>query len=190
VTWIIGGALLIAAPLVSLALAATPSFGAVLFAAALLVFALAPGSVTQRRPLGTAALILLAVWCVAAAVISSTLVASTAQDDFTAPLVFAYVDSGVQLVLAVIAVVQIARSATIPRPWNWSPAWALLLMVLAWLVVQVASVTVGSSASIASGLSGIEATARIASCVFLGVVAIVFAARAPRVATSQHPTAT
>ncbi|MEU2204937.1 hypothetical protein ABZ469_11380 [Microbacterium oleivorans] len=141
-TWTIGGVGLIAAGVAGMlqgAALGTPLTGTlallvdILWAESVLVFAIGSSShdsVTARRPLGTIALILLALWSPAMRVIGLF------QDPTNpTPIVPWEVTILVPLALSLVAVVQIARAGVVPRRWRWMPAIAL--------GVQVASVALG-----------------------------------------------
>ena len=141
-TWTIGGVGLIGAGVAGMlqgATLATPLTDTlallvdILWAASVLVFAIGSSShdsVTARRPLGTIALILLALWSPAMRVIGLF------QDPTNpTPIVPWEVTILVPLALSLVAVVQIARAGVVPRRWRWMPAIAL--------GVQVASVALG-----------------------------------------------
>ena len=161
--------------------------GDVVFAAAVLVFAFGirgAGSVTARRPLGTTALTVLAVWTVVGSALMTVLVTGgfglqvvTDNGSATAPfLVASYVDIGIQFVASLIAVVQIGRAGVVPRPWNWAPAWALAAISIPWIIDRMLWVSqpvdVGAWAYILSSLDGLV---RIGAGIFLGTLAIVLA---------------
>lgn len=80
-------------------------------------------SVTARRPLGTAALIGLAVWT---AVGTPALDALAAQPGHGSMIGYGHVDLIVSFVLAAIATTQIARAGIVPRPWHLAPLWVLV----------------------------------------------------------------
>ncbi|OAH49095.1 hypothetical protein [Microbacterium oleivorans] len=141
-TWTIGGVGLIGAGVAGMLQSATPGTPLtdtlallvdILWAASVLVFAIgssAHDSVTARRPLGTIALILLALWSPAMRVVGLF------QDPTNpTPIVPWEVTILVPLALSLVAVVQIARAGVVPRRWRWMPAIAL--------GVQVASVALG-----------------------------------------------
>ena len=187
--WLIGGVLLIAATVLGLVLSPVGLgiVGDLVFAAALLVFAFGirgAGSVTARRPLGTTALTVLAVWTVVGSALMAVLVTGgfglqvvTDSGSATAPfLVASYVDIGIQFVASLIAVVQIGRAGVVPRPWNWAPAWALAAISIPWIIDRMLWVSqpvdVGAWAYILSSLDGLV---RIGAGIFLGTLAIVLA---------------
>jgi hypothetical protein len=146
--------------------------------AGLLVLALGRGSVTARRPLGTIALSLLAVWLLVGAALQDLVQANLQLDALSAPLLlFAYGDAPVQFVLALVAAVTVARAGVVPAAWRWAPAWAVLAITASWLVyLLVGSITVYSPAW-TSVLLGVDAVVRTGSVVVLGVLAILAAHR-------------
>jgi hypothetical protein len=184
--WVIGGALLLATVVISVA---NPSLivggdivGKVLFSASLMVFAFGirgAGSITGRKPLGTTALAMLAIWTLLVSILESVLFSGNYPSD--ALLVFSYVDSFVQFVVALVAATQIARSGVAPRPWNWAPAWALAAVAASWLLQQIVAVGVMQDASsITLFVVLLDGFVRIGALVFLGVLAIVLANRSNR----------
>lgn len=188
-TWVIAGSLMIASVLVAVILpSATRSiFGsylvsAVLFSAALLLFAIGirgSGSITARKPLGTIALGVLAVWLLADASLNDVMYSADLPDGVST--LFGWGDALVQFVAALIAVVQIARAGTLPHPWNWAPTWALAALTAVWVVSRVVSIgaSEGSIDMILLVLN-FESLVRSAAPVFLGVMAIVLANRPRR----------
>jgi hypothetical protein len=185
-TWIVGGSLLLATVVITVTFQSVPSFfpGASfisigVFSAALLVFAFGlsgAGSITARRPLGTSALSALAIWTLLAPILS--LFFTPADYDQGLTLAWGYIDSVVRFLLALVAVIQIARAGVVPRPWNWAPTWVLAAVAGSWLL-QLISVTVLSRdvASISGALMSLDILTNFAGAVFLGVVAIVVASR-------------
>jgi hypothetical protein len=185
--WLVGGILLIASAVVGVAvqdgvlLLAGGILSALLFSAALLVFAFGmrgAGSVTARRPLGTAALTVLAAWVLAVPTLSGLIL--SADVPLPALLGFAYVDSLVQFAAALVAVVQIARARVVPSPWRWAPAWVLGVVVAIWMVEQIVSIGLsGEVPPAAMALMAFEGLVHLGGPVFLGVVAITLANRTP-----------
>jgi hypothetical protein len=184
-TWRTGGALLLLSVAIDAAALGTggPSAFVLLLATAvmsagLLVLALGRGSVTARRPLGTIALSLLAVWLLVGAALQDLVQANLQLDALSAPLLlFAYGDAPVQFVLALVAAVTVARAGVVPAAWRWAPAWAVLAITASWLVyLLVGSITVYSPAW-TSVLLGVDAVVRTGSVVVLGVLAILAAHR-------------
>ncbi|WP_129590389.1 hypothetical protein [Cryobacterium aureum] len=192
---LIGGGLLLASVVITVIAQPTlfPYAGMVapaLFSAALFVFAFGVrgvGSVTARRPVGTIALVLLAVWLLLGSVLYGVI-----GDDFSnAPtlfLAFAYADSLVRFALAVVAVMQIARLGAVPAPWNWVPAGIVAAVAVTWLLLQVlggGSPTIYGPNLVTWLLMGLDGLARIGGTVLLGVIAIVLADRVNRKATAN-----
>lgn len=174
-TWTIAGALMITSAVVG-NMASSPLWSvvgawvsAVFSAAALVLFAFGlrrSGSVTDRRPVGTAAIVALGLWSIALPVAQSTSIgASLGQPAWTT-------EALVRFAVALVAVVQIARVGAVPRPWQWAPAFALAAVALSWVVGELAP---GVSAE---GWFFVDSLVRLAAGVFVGVVAIVLGIRA------------
>ncbi|GAA2090709.1 hypothetical protein GCM10009840_32210 [Pseudolysinimonas kribbensis] len=178
--WIAGGVLLILSVVVGYALQWIDplpvgiSLTSIAWAAGLLVLAFGRPSVTARRPLGTAALAVLAIWSVAAGVVWDLIARTIDQSDpGGAGTAFGLVDTLGAFVLAAIAVVQIARIEVVPRPWRWAPAWVLAAVSVVWLINQLAGVTLRENVvAIAGGLVALDAVARIGGVLLLGALAI------------------
>ncbi|MET0934064.1 MAG: hypothetical protein ABWX56_10145 [Mycetocola sp.] len=192
--WFIGGALLLATVVLGV-VAVSPeavflggTLGPVLFAASLLVFAFGirgSGSVTARRPLGTAALTVLAVWGLLDLALSDVFQTEMTGDGFPAAVtVFATVDPYVEFALSLVAVTQIIRAGVVPAPWNWAPAWALAALTVSWLVsaLGAAATTPGSDMRVIFAVLTVDGLVRVTCAVVLGVLAIVLADRASRTA--------
>jgi hypothetical protein len=192
--WVLAGAMLLASVVINLAVqpgtvlsAAAGILGTALFSVSLLVFAFGirgSGSVTARKPLGTAALTVLALWTLALLTLLLPPLQSVFSSDSAAPglLAFGFVDSFVRFTAAFVAVTQIARAGVVPRPWNWAPAWALVAMAALWLTEQIVAVgSVRDTQMIAVGIIvNLDSLVRIGSAVFLGILAIVLANRPAR----------
>lgn len=155
----------------------------VLFSAGAIVFAIGlgrAGSATARRPLGTGAIIALAVWqLVMPLVMLPFWSARSMTDDFVA--VLSMVDLGLQIVtlmLAVIAVVQVARIGVVPRLWNLAPMWALVVIVVARVIPEVVGVS-GAAVDQAPLIALYELSnlVQLFAVATLGVLAIVLALR-------------
>jgi len=187
-----GGSLFLASIVIVVsqpAIAVVPGGGTlstVLFSAALLIFAFGirgAGSITARRPLGTVALTVLAVWSLLdlalAGVVTSSISFDTAP---TAVRAFAYVNVFVQFLLALVAVMQIGRLGVVPSPWNWAPAWALAAVSASWLLTQVVSAlgTTQGAIVFSNALMSLESLTRTGGTVLLAVLAIVLADRMNR----------
>ncbi|WP_438354807.1 hypothetical protein [Microbacterium sp. CJ88] len=190
-TWVIGGAVLLA----SAVLPAIMPFdtggirhysGVVLFAIALVVFALGirgAGSVTARKPLGTIALVGLAVWTVLADVLPNLLLAGvTSPDDpvlmWTSALY--YIDLLVSFSLSLIAVVQILRAGAVPRPWGRAPLWGLGVVTACWVVPNILALAMPTAIEFGMVVLSTAAALNLAVTCFLGVLAIVLALRQTR----------
>ncbi|MCK8610689.1 hypothetical protein [Agromyces sp. C10] len=191
--WTIGGALLIASTFVAAFLGpvlwSVPGgefLGPVLVAVALLLFAFGfrgAGSVTAGRPLGTVALVLLALWSFADRAVWWLL-----PLDESTPERFGFLFAAIPLlraVLAAVACVQIARAGVVPAPWNWAPCWALVAVILPSLAqaLVVAAAPQSADQAILTLLVSLDGLARAAAAVFLGVLAIVLANRLDRTRT-------
>jgi len=184
--WFVGGTLLLLAIVAEVGLRTTGGGAGlvrdVMLAAALLVFALGlggGGSVTARRPLGTAALIALALSVPAVPVLISVIAPSGAPIEVLT--LITQLSLLVQVALALIAVAQIGRVAVVPRPWNWAPAWAVAAVGLSAAVQAAASVIVTQNAqAIFLVLVTVDAMIRVSVLLGLGVLAIVLGDRAGR----------
>jgi hypothetical protein len=194
-TWFVGGTLFLASAVLVLTVSSADMWfpggndiGTIIVAAALLIFAFGyrgSGSVTGRRPLGTAALVLLAVWLLLQPVLTGLFITGIEQGYLTGSFVgFGYADYLVQFTLALIAVMQIARAGVVPRPWNWAPAAALAAACTSWILLQVIAVEIGVSGGtplrLIIAITTIDSLVRLGGTVFLGVLAIVLADRAVR----------
>lgn len=190
--WYVGGGLLLASAVVGAT--ADPTLNTVvggnilriaLFSAGLLVFAYGwhvSGSVTARRPLGTAALTRMALWILVGTVLDPIITSSLLDGSTTTPfLVFAYADAAVQFVLAAIAVIQIARAGIVPAPWHRLPAWALAAASVTWLMAQfLGGGTVLTPSPPTVLVLSLFNGVLYGSAVLLGTVATVLADRAHR----------
>lgn len=148
-----------------------------LFGAGGMLFALGlrgEGSVTARRPLGTTAIVLLVailpfvrlfVWdAVPAAVYASGVL-----------YVFTIVDLLVELALALIAALAIARAGVVPEPWCRAPLWAVGIAAIAETVrvlVGLTGVNVFSTT-----IDGIAQLLPALLTAALGIIAIVLVAQ-------------
>lgn len=197
--WIVGGALFLGSvviglgtqPLVAM-IAGGTIVATLLFSAALVVFAIGiggRGSVSARKPLGTIALCVLAVWTPVVAIVQQLLAVSLITSGTL--LAYSWVTSLVQFILALIAVVEIGRAGVVPRPWTWVPAAALAVVAVLWLLEQFPLLQ--NDLAVGSAFMTVEGLVRIAAPVLFGVVAIVYANRVPAVPAASrvaHPTRT
>lgn len=200
-TWLLGGVLFVAYVLVGcsqplVSVLPTDWVPDVLFGAGAVVFAIGlgrAGSVTGRRPLGTGAIIALAVWQLLAPMWQATLFAPAPEvDDLLGLMVVNTVIPVVAVMLAVIAVVQIARAGVVPSRWRWAPLWALIAVVVVPLleaVVNAAQVLTASTGYYA--LLAFGGLIHAAAVTFLGVLAIALASQQPVTVTEAsaqpHP---
>ncbi|WP_406248534.1 hypothetical protein ACI7YT_01575 [Microbacterium sp. M] len=191
-TGIVGGALLVASALMTLALRSLPGVGFglfsipdLLFAAGAVIFAIGlgrAGSVTARRPLGTFALVTLAVWILLSPLFLRLSAPASAEDISDGLIMFAGMLSVtlevVSLALAIIAATQIARIGAVPRPWNRAPLWALVAVAVVRLLRSAFLFGAYSLSQetlvLLDSLGGLIEAAAVG---FLGVVAIVVAVR-------------
>lgn len=196
--WFVGGVLLLSTVVFSVATYSTVSMtlGGVLtttlFAGALLLFAYGfrrSESVTGRRPLGTAALTLLAVWVLCGAILTDIL--AVGFPDAMGPVlsVFGTVNVFVQFGLSLIAVVQIGRTGVVPLPWRWMPAYVLAGLTIVWVLTSIVVATADQET--ANGfvllISVVDGLVRVGGTVLLGVGAIVLADRTVRRVPSRDP---
>jgi hypothetical protein len=195
-TWMLGGGLLAASALLSLAmrgaffLPMVPFVWApdVLFAAGAVVFAVGlghSGSVTGRRPLGTSAIVGLAVWLLLAPPLMNALQpaismgtdAAERTDLLLLSAMLSITGEVIALALA-IGVMQIGRGGVAPRPWQWAPLWALLAVVA--VRVLRSGFLFGQQGLAQETLVLLDGTGALIEAVavgFLGVLAMVLAAR-------------
>jgi hypothetical protein len=193
-TWMTGGVLLLASVLLGPALVTVPGawagwLSALLFAAALVTFAVGfgngpGGSITARRPLGTGALIVLAVWSVVwpwairLIVSSAPAVADPGDVYYASVQMFSITGEVVSLILAIIAVIQIGRTRAVPRPWNWAPLWALAAVTIGPLLSSLfVAGPITPEQDVLIAISILHFVMSLAAPAFLGVLAIVLATR-------------
>ncbi len=187
-TWLIGGILLVAYALMTLVgwMGTVLSVGrlpSVLVSTAFLLFAIGigrGGSVTARRPLGTSALIALALWHAGAPWLFDLIpdAAYDAPDSFAAAQMLTITGVVLELVLAIIAVTQIGRTGVVPAPWRWAPLW-VLIAIIAGQLPQTAAL-LGSMVTSQDALvtmNALFALINAAGVCFLGVLAIVLGTR-------------
>lgn len=178
-TWTIGGIGLIGAGVAGMlqgATLGTPLTDTlallvdVLWAAALLVFAVGSSphdSVTARRPLGTIALILLALWSPAMRVVGLF------QDPTNPTSIVPWeVTILVPLALSLVAVVQIARAGIVPRRWRWMPAIALGVQVASAALGQLLMMDPATAMQTVGLVSALGMIGFLAATLGLGIVAL------------------
>ena len=186
--WTVGGALLAASAVVGPALGPAAMLvpgvrflGALCFAAATLILALGlrgAGSVTDRRPLGTIALVGLGVWPLVVIVVGAVLPPAMPVAALQA---WGYADSIIRLALAVLAVTGIARAGAVAHPWNRAPAWVLAAVAgVRVLEFAVVATRPAATSPVILLLPPLETLVSTGGIVFLGVLAIVLAHRRAR----------
>lgn len=193
-TWMTGGVLFLVSALLGLARVSVPGlpFGIsqLLFHAGAVVFAVGlgrGGSVTARRPLGTGAIIALAVWALVGSPVLWALVNSAAPADgvddsyLASAAMVGTTGEIVGLVLAIIAVAQVGRIAVVPKPWNWAPLWALIGVVAAQLVPNLIATAMrtGDQALLGALFAMIDLISA-GAVAFLGVVGLMLSLRPAR----------
>jgi hypothetical protein len=194
----LGGALLLASVVATVVF--QPGFYAftwvgyiptVLFSAALMIFAFGirgSGSITAGRPLGTGALAALAVWLVLMDVLPATIgSALTVTSPLAVLIALNYLKLVVQLALAIIAVVQIARAGVVPAPLAWVPTWVLVACTATWLLSQLAGIVLVNVSQVAAIFLTLDGATRIGGTIVLGVLAIVLADRMTRTPLAVEP---
>lgn len=186
-TGFIGGGLLLGSVALSLIPFFDLSVRVILFSAALFVFAFGvrgAGSVTARRPIGTAAVTLLGVWLILGAVFRD--VAGFGYSDWLtsdAMKLLNNLDSFARFAIALVVVVQIARVGAVPAPWKWLPAMILAVLVIIWLPVNLIEYSSPGSYfpdPIIWFLTTIDGITRIGGTMMMGVIAVVLADRTNR----------
>ena len=179
--WVWGGALLIVGAVLPFAMRPVGGgvvvgvgvIGSLAFAAAMLLFAFGRNSVVARRPLGAAALVVLAVLAFAEY--------AWAFAPFDDPGAFAWISAGtnlqlvLQLAAAIVAAVQVAPAGAVPHAVRWVPLIALLVLALPQVLIAalaVASPSLLNSAA-AQPLLAIVNLCAFAAPVGLGIVAVI-----------------
>lgn len=141
--WLLAGGLLVASGIFT-AFASTlfvpeelmlflGGFGIVFYAAGGVLFALGfrgEGSVTARKPLGTWAIIGLVG---ALPVVRTFVWGSIPVEVYYSGLlyVFTAIDLAIELAIAIVAAVAIARAGVVPAPWCWAPIGAVAVAAVA-----------------------------------------------------------
>ncbi|MEV8271893.1 hypothetical protein [Microbacterium sp. NPDC077184] len=198
-TFMIGGTGLVLCGMLGMLQFSVPGLGPVIgilvdvvFAAAVLLFAIGlsrAASVVARRPLGVAALAVVALLPLLVRAIQPILPTMDAatfdagldayREAETILTAVFFVNLLVSLAAALLASLQIARAAVVPAPWRWAPLWALIVSVVAAVVPQILFAAAGSSgaqafAEVALLLGAVGFLARTLG---LGILALVLAAR-------------
>ena len=198
-TWTIGGVGLVLCGVVGMLQYSLPYAGSfltitreVVFAAAILLFAAGlsrEASVVARRPLGVAALAVVALWPIILRIAEPLLPnmdaasSDAGMDAYRSAAgvwttVF-YMDLVVSLAAAVVVVVQVARARILPERWRWAPLWALLVSVAAAVIPPLLLVSLGPVAdqNILGAASALGSLGFLAQTLGLGIIALVLAAR-------------
>jgi len=151
----------------------------VLYAAAVLLLAFGlsrAASVVGRRPLGLAALTIVAVWPLINVAIGGLL----ASDEPSIVAGYYYTFSlTISVIAAVIAAVQIGRAGIVPAPWHWAPMWALGVRIAVGVAEQIAFVALGPAdvQQYAGAFVALSQLTYLAGTLGLGIIALVAAAR-------------
>lgn len=151
----------------------------VIFAASILLFAFGlsrEASIVARKRVGMTAMVVVALWPLAAFVASQALAPQTSADD-TVWMIFNYSSLLVPAAAALLAAAQIARAEAVPAPWRWAPLWVLGAYALMWAVPEILFVTVRpeSIQAFADLLLMLGTLASLAGTLGLGILAIVLA---------------
>lgn len=190
-TWLAGGIGFIACGVVEIARHAVLGSGAsivfafisqVLWAVAILVFAIGfsrEGSAVARRPLGVAALAIVALWPLIETIVNIA-TPMTDIDQVSGWVAWTYVSLLLPVAAGLIGTVQIARSGNVPTPWNWAPLWVLaaqiVLEVATLATAGAASTSVDNSDTFAT-LTALESVSLLIGSLGLGILAIVLGMR-------------
>ncbi|KQZ25174.1 hypothetical protein [Microbacterium sp. Root553] len=153
----------------------------VLFAASVLLFAVGlsrEASVVSRRPLGVAALAIVAIWPLLSSVITRAMGPGVSPDD-GAWTTYGYIALFIPTAAGLVAAMQIARSDTVPSPWRWAPAWVLGMQALVWAVSQAVLVTARPEnvQSFADPFHMFGTLTSLAATLGLGILTLILAAR-------------
>lgn len=153
----------------------------VIYAASILLFAFGlsrEASVVGRNPVGSAAMVVLALWPFAKFVLAQSLGSAVPSDD-TAWVIYGYASLLVPAAAGLVAAAQIARTDNVPAPWRWAPMWVLAAYAVTWAVPEIVFVSVRSDSiqAFADLFSMLGALAALAGTLGLGILAIVLAAR-------------
>ena len=136
------------------------------------------GSVVARKPLGIAAMGVVAFWPLVTTTVSALLTALIPGPDDRL-LMWGYASVLITFAAGLIASLEIARSGAVPSPWNWAPLVALGVQTLAWLLPQLLAVGADlTDPTMFVGLAnGLGTLSTLATTFGLGIVATVLAAR-------------
>ena len=184
-TWIWGGALLIAGQLPAVmgpvgGGPVVPWLGMLVFAAAMVLFAVGRDSVVARRPLGVTALFVVGLLPVATSLLWQVLpfeaIFASGTIDDAAISGSATVSTVLQLVglaAALVACVQVARAGVVPHAVRWVPLIALAVVAVGQAVATALIQTAGSDVSPIELAGGLSTVAPLAGALGLGITAIV-----------------
>ena len=189
-SWVIGGTALIVCgvlAMLSSSFLGTPAVraiaitGDVAWAFGVLMFAIGltrEQSLVARKPLGTIALTIVALWPVTSSAIGAVL-ESQRTTDAAVWSALGYVGILVPVGAGLIATVQIGRIGVAPHPWRWAPLSVLAGQAALWVLVQVAYLVVpGDEVQLLAGpLAALGTLAVLAATLGLGILALVLAAR-------------
>jgi hypothetical protein len=93
----------------------------------------------------------------------------------------------VSFVLALVAVLGIGRSGTVPRPWNWAPSWCLIFIAAVRTLQFALLATPRVDVGLGLLLGALETVANVGFPIGLGVLAIVLALRHRSRTTHVYP---
>lgn len=148
---------------------------------ALVVFAVGVGhggSIVARRPLGMAALLLLAVWPVVERVVALMMPAT--MDNISALQSWGWASLTVQLTTSIVAVVVIARAGAIRGPLRWAPLWALVAVIAPQVIAQLVLAAPGTaSQELMLPFVGLGQLVSVGVPLALGILAVVRAGTRP-----------
>jgi hypothetical protein len=154
-----------------------------LWAAAVLVFAVGAtrdASVVARKPLGLAAMTIVAVWPLTHTIVGLAVPGPQTIAETNDWLFWWYLSLVLPIIAGLIAAVQIARAGTVPRPWNRAPLWVLAGQVVLWVLPQVIGLAAPEALLHVPGVLAAAGTLGfLAGTLGLGILATVLAARSP-----------
>jgi len=189
-TWLAGGIGLIACGVVGvlrLAVLGTPGtitgltlLADALWAAAVLTLAVGKdreSSVVARGALGVAACAAVALWP-AFSTVMGLIAVPDGPEEAGAWRVWWYASAIVPVILGLIAAAMVARTRTVPLPWNWAPLCALGVQCVLWAVPQVIGTASPTTLLEAPGIaSGFGTLGFLTSTLGLGILAVVLGNR-------------
>ena len=174
----------------------------IVFAGAVLLFAIGlsqEASVVARRPLGTTALAVVALWPLVMRVAQPFLPTMDAATFDAGLEAYRAAESVLTTVFVVnllvsfaagsIAAVQIARAKVVPGPWRWAPLWALVLSAAAVVLPQLLFAVAGATGAqiMAEVAILLGAVGFLARTLGLGILALVLAARTRADSVNVYP---